>query len=177
MNRFSHRLTLVLFLALGMAALPALAGRGDDTDRKSKNGRAEATVGEVEVVIEYGRPQVKGRAIWGGLVPYGKVWRTGADEATTLAVSGPVTLEGESLPAGTYSLFTVPGESSWTVVVNRTAEQWGAYDYDEAQDVLRVEVEPSSHEPVEEMEIVIEGSEILVRWAELEVPVRIEAAP
>lgn len=176
----SHRtagLSLALIVTLTLVALPARAGRGDDAERKSKNGRTAATVDGVDVVIEYGRPMVKERTIWGSLVPYGKVWRTGADEATTLTVSGAVTIEGEPLAAGTYSLFTIPSASTWTVIVNDVAEQWGAYDYDEAHDVLRVEVEPRAHEPVEELEIAVEGSEILIRWAELEVPVRIGVAP
>jgi hypothetical protein len=94
---------LVLAL-LATLALPALAQRGDDANRKSKNGRLEATIGGVPVVIDYGRPQVRGREIWGALVPYGQVWRTGADEATTIAFTAPSRSRGRRWrPAGTRS--------------------------------------------------------------------------
>ncbi|RMG72406.1 MAG: DUF2911 domain-containing protein, partial [Bacteroidetes bacterium] len=98
------------------------------------------SIGTAEITINYGSPAAKGRTLWGDLVPYGAVWRTGANEATTFTVSQDVTIEGQTLPAGTYSLFTIPGESDWTIIFNKTAEQWGAYEYDEAADALRVKV-------------------------------------
>jgi hypothetical protein len=165
---------LALILAfLAAAAVPAFAQRGDDTNRRSKNGRLAATVDGVEVVVEYGRPQVRGREIWGALVPYGKVWRTGADEPTTISVGAPVEIEGESLPAGTYALFTIPGEERWTVIVNRNAKQWGAMSYDQAEDLLRVEVTPRPGEPVEELTFAAAEDGIVLQWAGLEVPIRI----
>lgn len=173
--RVRHLITLTLSLAL-VFSLAALAERGDDTDRASKNGLTEGQIDGVDVVVEYGRPKVKGRDIWGGLVPYGKVWRTGADEATTIQLSADVEVEGEPLPAGRYGLFTIPGEEQWTVVFNRVADQWGAFGYDDTEDVLRVEVEPRTAEHVEEMEFVIDGPELVLRWEELAVPIAIFAA-
>ena len=164
------------FVGTVMMGVPTLADRGDDADRKSKNGKLEATVDGVDVVVEYGRPQVRGRQVWGGLVPYGQVWRTGADEATTISFSGAVEVEGEALPAGTYSLFTIPGEEEWVVIFNRNPEQWGAYDYDEAQDALRVEVVPRDGDAVEELTFATGESGIVLRWAGLEVPIGIAAA-
>lgn len=166
----------VAAVALLAAALPLGAQRGDDSKRKSKNGLAEGTAGGAAVVVEYGRPKVGGREIWGSLVPYGKVWRTGADEATTIRFDRDVLVEGRQLAAGTYALFTIPTEAKWTVIFNRTAEQWGAYDYKESEDVLRVEVAPRAHEHVEELEFAIEGDAVLLRWAELEVPIAVRAA-
>lgn len=148
--------TLALALAV---ALPAFAGRGDDAKRKSKNGKTEGTIAGVAVTLEYGRPNVAGREIWGKLVPWGQVWRTGADEATTITFGKDVLVEGQKLAAGTYALFTIPGEGEWTVVFNRTAEQWGAYDYDAKQDALRVTVKPgATAAPVESLDFVIEGT-------------------
>lgn len=163
-------------VAMSLVALPAVAQRGDDTNRSSKNGRTEGVAAGAQVTIEYGRPSAGGREIWGALVPYGRVWRTGADEATTVTLDREVLVERERLPAGTYALFTIPKADSWTVIFNRVAQQWGAFRYDAGQDALRVEVKPRSHAPVETFEIAIESDTILLRWAELEVPVALAAA-
>lgn len=160
---------------LVLLAVPALGQRGDDTDRKSKNGLLEATVDGVDVVVEYGRPQARDREIWGELVPYEKLWRTGADEATTVTFDAPVRIEGEPLPAGKYALFTIPEEERWTVIFNREANQWGAYDYDAEKDALRVETTPRPGEPVEEMTFAATADGIVLQWAGLEVPVEITA--
>lgn len=164
-----------LAIAVGIA-LPALAQRGDDATRASKSGKAAGSIGGVTVTVEYGRPNVKGRAVWGGLVPYGKVWRTGADEATTIAFDKNVTVEGKPLAAGTYALFTIPGEKAWTVVFNKTAQQWGAFKYDSAQDALRVEVEPRPHAVTETLTFEIAGDEVVLRWEKLAVAFRVAAA-
>lgn len=171
-NPIVHALALITLLA----ALPALAERGDDSDRASKNGKTTGTVDGVSVTLEYGRPNVKGRTIWGGLVPYGKVWRTGADEATTITFSQDVMVEGQKLAAGTYGLFTIPGEKEWTVIFNQVADQWGAFGYDSGKDALRVTVEPRAHEMVESMDFVIEDGEVVLRWEKLAVPVSVRAA-
>jgi len=168
--------TLVLALALVLVALPALAQRGDDSDRVSKNGKVGGTIDGVTVTLEYGRPNVKERQIWGGLVPYGEVWRTGANEATTITFGSDVTVEGQPLAAGTYSLFTIPGEEEWTVIFNNTAQQWGAFKYDAGQDALRVTVQPRPHDMVESMDFQIEGGEVVLTWEKLAVPFTVAAA-
>jgi hypothetical protein len=169
-------LVLALALAVVLVALPALAQRGDDGDRVSKNGKAGGTIDGVTVTLEYGRPNVKEREIWGGLVPYGQVWRTGANEATTITFGADVTVEGQPLAAGTYSLFTIPGEEEWTVIFNKTAQQWGAYDYDAGQDALRVTVTPRPHDMVESMDFAVEGDEVVLTWEKLAVPFTVAAA-
>ncbi|RYZ29617.1 MAG: DUF2911 domain-containing protein [Sphingobacteriales bacterium] len=93
-----------------------------------------------KVSLTYSRPNVKERKIFGGIQPYGDVWRTGANWATTITFSEETTVEGNKVAAGTYSLFTIPGETEWTVILNKTAKQWGAYGYKEADDVLRFKV-------------------------------------
>lgn len=166
---------LAVALVISLLALPAAAERGDDSDRVSKNGKTTGSVDGVDVVLEYGRPNVREREIWGGLVPYGEVWRTGANEATTISFSDDVTVEGEPLAAGTYALFTIPGEEEWTVIFNDVAEQWGAYDYDAGQDALRVTVQPEAHDHVETMDFVIEDGEVVLRWEKLAVPFSVSA--
>ena len=91
------------------------------------------------ITIQYGQPSVKGRSIWGNLVPYGKVWRTGANETTSIEFSEDVKLEGQQVSKGKYALFTIPGEDEWTIILNKTIK-WGAFSYKQDEDVLRLNV-------------------------------------
>lgn len=161
--------TLFILLSLCLTAAPMLAERADDADRKSKNGKAEGTIDGVHVVVEYGAPQVRDREIWGDLVPFGEIWRTGADEATTITFDAPVTIQGKALAAGTYSLFTIPNKDSWTVIFNKEAKQWGHYKYDQSKDALRVEVKPKSHSQVEALTFAVKGNKVMLHWDELAV--------
>jgi Protein of unknown function (DUF2911) len=161
------------------AAAPASAipERKDDASRKSKNGHLVHTIGGVNVDVRYGRPSVAGRPVWGGLVAYGEVWRTGADEATTFAVDKDVLVQGQRLPAGVYALFTIPAESGpWTVVFNKTAAQWGAFSYDQAQDALRVQATPQPAEPMEAMDFVSAPDGVVLRWEKLALPITVAPA-
>lgn len=176
MHRFSKTGVLASLMAVALSLAPVWAQRGDDAERLSKNGKTQGSIDNVEITLEYGRPSVKGRKIWGGLVPYDRVWRTGADEATTLEVTSDIAVEGQVLPAGVYSLFTIPGEAEWTVIFNTVSEQWGAFNYDETKDALRVAVTPQTAEFVESLELLIEDSEVILRWGELAVPFRISAS-
>jgi hypothetical protein len=166
---------LVVGLLLATLASAALVERGDDSNRKSKNGKTAGTIDGVEVTIEYGRPSVKERTVWGALVPFDKVWRTGADEATTITFSADVSIDGEALAAGTYALFTIPGEDEWTVIFNSEAEQWGAFNHDANKDVLRIQVWPQENEHVESMDFVIDQSSIVLRWEKVAVPFAVAA--
>ena len=103
-----------------------------------------------KVSLNYGRPNMNDRKIFGGLEPYGAVWRTGANGAPILTFTDEVSILGNKIPAGSYSLFTIPNKDMWTVILNKTAEQWGAYDYKEADDILRVEVKPTKINPTVE---------------------------
>ncbi|MEM6325896.1 MAG: DUF2911 domain-containing protein [Bacteroidota bacterium] len=132
--------TAALLLLAPTASAQDAPARGNDEARVSPNASVMQTIGTTNVTVHYGRPSVRGRDIFGGLEPYGQVWRTGANEATTISFSAPITIGGTEVPAGTYSLFTIPEETSWTVILNSTAEQWGAYGYDPAQDVARTTV-------------------------------------
>ncbi len=168
-----------IFAFLAVAALfvtsSASAQRADDTDRASKNGKTEATIDGVAMTLEYGRPNVNKREIWGSLVPLGEIWRTGANEATTAVFSKDVTVEGQALAAGTYSVFTIPGESEWTVIFNKVASQWGSFNYDPDQDALRVTVKPVEIEHVESMDFTVDGSTVMLRWEKVGVPFEVAA--
>lgn len=135
---------------------------------KKKASPAASASGEVDGVkikIDYHQPSAKGREIMGGLVPYDKVWRTGANDATTFEVSENVMIEGESLAKGKYALFTIPGEDEWTIIFNKNAKQWGAYDYNEEEDALRVTVPAESTEDfVETFNIAVEGGDVILSW-------------
>jgi len=103
-----------------------------------------------KITVTYSRPNMKGRKIFGALEPYDKVWRTGANSATVLKFTDDVTIEGKTIPAGEYGLFTIPNPKEWTVILNKTAKQWGAYTYNAADDVARFVVKPQAVKPAVE---------------------------
>ncbi|MEM1024468.1 MAG: DUF2911 domain-containing protein [Myxococcota bacterium] len=155
--------------------LDGIPARGDDAERKSKNGRLDHEAEGVKVVVTYGRPSVRGRKVWGGLVQYGKIWRTGADEATTITFTKDVRLDGKKVAAGTYALFTIPGKNEWTWILNRQAKQWGAYKYDASADVARVKAKPASGSMAEALLFEGRDGAVVLRWGKLSVPLAFEA--
>ena len=110
--------------------------------RISPKAAVMQTVGFTNVTIDYSRPGVKGRTIWGGLVPYNAVWRAGANEATKITFATDVKINGKKLKAGSYGFFTIPTAKNWTIIFNKVADQWGAFEYNDVEDALRVEVTP-----------------------------------
>jgi TolA-binding protein len=164
---------------LALLALPALAQVPVITPGPSPHASAGETIAVTEVAVTYSRPGVKGRKIWGGLVPYGEVWRTGANENTVVSFSTPVKVEGQSLPAGKYGLHAIPTESSWTVIFSRESGAWGSFSYDPKEDALRVTVTPQPSEFVERLlytfdDLKDDAATLSLRWEKLRVPVRIE---
>ena len=156
------------------ALVPAQAKPAEDkSKRPSPPAVVTTTVKGTDLTIDYSRPSAKGRPVFGDktLVPYGAVWRTGANEATTFTVTKAVKIEGQALPAGTYGLFTIPGPTEWTIVFNKTAKQWGAFKYDAAQDALRVRVKPKAlAQPVEQFTITADKSgKVALLWESTEV--------
>jgi len=152
--------------------------RDNTFPRVSPNATVSQTIGVTEVQIAYSRPSVRGRTIFGELVPFGEPWRTGANEATTFSVSTPVKIQGERLDAGTYAFFTIPGPDSWTLIFNEEADQWGAFGYDSNQDALRVNVEPESGESQEQMIFTFEdvtdtSGRVVLHWSDTRVPFEI----
>jgi hypothetical protein len=142
------------------------------------------TIGITDVTVSYSSPGVKGRKIWGGLVPYDKVWRAGANEATKITFGSDVLIEGKKLPAGSYGLFVIPREKEWTVIFNKVADQWGAFEYNESQDALRINVtaqQGNFHEWLDftfsDMSVNTHGKNtgtLNLNWEKIKLPVKIE---
>ncbi len=144
--------------ALALLASPLLAQEAAPVPRVPISPRAaeEIAVGPGKMRVEYGRPFARGRKIFGGLVPWGKVWRTGANAATTLVTDVDVTLGGVVVPKGTWTLYTLPGEKEWKLIVNRQTGQWGT-DYKADRDLVRVPLQVGSvATPVERFTIALE---------------------
>lgn len=165
------------FLMIGFLSLPAIAQeRGNDEARVSPNATVGQTIGTTEVLVTYGRPGVRNRDIFGGLVAFGEVWRTGANESTVIVLSDDVMIEGEEVPEGTYSIYTIPGEDEWTIILNEKLS-WGT-QYDESMDFARVTVEPEDSFNAEQMMIYFEDvseneGELIIHWDDTRVPVTI----
>lgn len=163
--RNSFKTILLTFLAF----TTALAFAQGDKKPTSPPAKAEGKAGAATITIDYHQPSARGRKIMGGLVPYGEVWRTGANKTTTITVSAPVKIEGADLAAGTYGFFTIPGESEWTIIVNKGIE-WGAYTYKPADDVLRVKVKPTKTDAfVETFNISVVNGQVILKWENTQV--------
>lgn len=170
--------TLLTFA--GILAVSVLFAQMDKSKRPSPPETASGTVAGSNITINYSSPAVKGRKIWGGLVPYDKVWRTGANEATIFETSKDIKVEGKELKAGKYSLYTIPGENQWTFIFNSKTGQWGinkdgSASDDPASDVLRVTVKPRKSASFNErMKFVVNKKGFALDWENLEVPVSIK---
>ncbi|HEV7919653.1 MAG TPA: DUF2911 domain-containing protein [Thermoanaerobaculia bacterium] len=161
-----------------LAALPIITTAQLKLPRPSPKQTITQSVGLTDITISYSRPGVKGRSIWGSLVPYGQVWRTGANEATTIQFSTDVTVGGKQLPAGTYSLHTIPGRDSWLIVLNSDTNLWGSFDFDPAKDLLRFEAKPEAAPFTEWLTFDFadpgpETAKIVLRWEKIAVPFQV----
>lgn len=170
---------LTFALLFGLYVTQDVNGQERTTDRVwvSPNAAVSQTIGLTEVSLTYGRPGVRDREIFGGLVPFDEVWRTGANESTAITFSGDVLFEGEHVEEGTYSLYTIPGEDSWTIIINNKLS-WGT-EYDESEDVLRVDVDAEDSHFLEQMMIYFENisedsGDLIIHWADTKVSVQIE---
>jgi len=143
LNRISIYLSYVFIISLSIQACA----------QKSPQANTEKKVNGVTIKIDYHSPSVRDRIIWGDLVPYDQVWRTGANNATTFEVDKEVTIANKTVPAGKYALFTIPKKGApWVVILNKEADQWGAYNYNESEDLMRFTVEAKRQvEMTEEM--------------------------
>jgi hypothetical protein len=161
-------------------AAPAPAPMPPPLPRPSPNATVSQSIGITEVTVHYSRPGVKGRPIWGKLVPYGEVWRTGANENTTIRFSTSVRIDGKELPAGLYGLQTIPGADDWTIILSRDADQWGAFSYKPDHDALRFHAKPAAAGAAQEWMTfdfadLSDSSAVLeLRWERLVVPFKIE---
>ena len=166
---------LLAILLVALVVTPAAMAQ-EQKPKASPAATATGKAGGATVTINYSSPSVNGRTIWGDLVPYGQVWRAGANEATTVTFDKDVMVEGKPLAAGTYSFYTIPGEDKWTVIFNKTAKQWGT-QYDEGQDALRITVTPRKA-PImnERLKYDVNNTGLLLSWENMEVPVKITAS-
>ena len=137
---------------------------------------ATGKIDDATITIKYSSPGVKGRTIWGELVPYDVVWRSGANAATTISTDKDLIIDGKTLPAGTYSFSTIPREDkAWIAIFNKNTDTWGAFDYDEKDDVLRIESQPrKSDEMTERLTYTIADDAILLIWENLLLPIPVE---
>lgn len=143
-----------------------------EDDLPSPRKEMKGELNKVNVTVNYGSPSTKGRTIFGSLVPYGEVWRTGANEATRFTIDTDILINEKQLPAGTYGLFTVPNKDSWEVIFNETADQWGAYEYNPGKDVLRVNVQPFQRDSSSKtLEFVLAPGALQLRWDKLVLPI------
>jgi hypothetical protein len=163
--------TAFTFVFTALLSLTGFSQKKIASPRDSVNGK----IGKANIIINYGSPSVKGRVIWGDLVSYGKVWRAGANEATTFTCDQAITVEGKTLPAGSYGFFVIPSENEWTIIFNKTAIQWGDYEYKEKTDALRVMVKAKKSSSMNERLLYkVTASGISLLWENLEVPVSIK---
>jgi hypothetical protein len=130
-------------LCLGVVAVMNAAQQQDKSKRPSPPAKAECKLAGANVTIDYSSPRMKGRTIYGTLVPYGQVWRLGANEATTLTTDANLTIGGKDVPAGTYTLFAVPDQDKWTLVISKKTGEWGTPYPGESEDLARVEMKVS----------------------------------
>jgi hypothetical protein len=170
--------SFLMMSALLMSSI--LWAQGDKASRPSPPATATGKINGATITINYSSPSVKGRKVWGELVPYGKVWRAGANEATIFETDKNITVEGKPLPAGKYSLYATPGEDEWTIMFNSETGQWGIKrtgetTRDAAKDVLAVKVKPRKSATMNErLAYDVTNDGFVLRWENVEVPVSIK---
>ena len=179
MDRSQTSLSLILACILALSA-GAASAQTVTLPRASPHATLNQTFGISQVTIDYHRPRVNDREIWGALVPWDTVWRAGANDNTTITFSHPVQVEGKDLAAGTYGLHMIPGQDRWTVIFSSNSTSWGSFTYNEEEDVLRVKVQPQGAEFAEWLgygfeDLGANGATAYLHWEKVKVPFRVEA--
>jgi hypothetical protein len=163
---------VMLFVAL--VSLVAFVSKAQEKPA-SPPATAEGTIDGAKITINYSAPSARGRKMIGEKDPYGKVWRTGANKATTFEVSKNVKIEGKDLPAGKYALFTIPGETEWVIIFSKNPNQSGAFDYNEKEDALRVTVKSTkTTQFVETFNIAVEKDKVTMKWENFAVSFKVK---
>ena len=176
---------LVFFLAVAALTLGAGAALAQlpplNLPQASPQASVEQQIGLTDITISYHRPAVNKRTVWGELVPYGQVWRAGANENTTIEFSSPVTVGGKSIPAGTYGLHMLPTDKDWSVMLSSTSTAWGSFSYDEKEDVVRFSATPKPADFEERLEYRFENPtensvDVVMQWEKLSVsfPIKVD---
>jgi hypothetical protein len=164
--------TLAIMAMLFSASL--VYAQQDKSKRASPPVQIKGKVGKVDVTIDYSSPAVNGRSVFGSLVPYGQVWRTGANEATWIELSAPLKVQGQVLAAGKYAIFTIPDKDEWTVIFNSNWNQWGSYSYKDSENVLTVKAKPAKVNNVEKFTIELgKDGTMSISWADVKVDVKL----
>jgi len=150
-----------------------------DLPRQSQHAGVMQRIGITDITVNYHRPLANGRPIWGKLVPYGEVWRAGANENTTITFSDPVTIEGQPLDKGTYGLHMIPGETQWTVIFSKNSTSWGSFSYDQGEDALRVSVKPQAADAHDALaydfdDVKPDSTVVTMRWDKVAVPFKVQ---
>ncbi|MEP5613163.1 MAG: DUF2911 domain-containing protein [Cyclobacteriaceae bacterium] len=157
-------------LCMGLLLVFATQAQQDKSKRPSPPAEVKKEINGTTVTVNYSKPSKRGRTIFGELEPYGKVWRTGANESTWIEFSNEVKVEGKKLAAGRYGLFTIPGADEWVIIFNSVSDKWGAFSYKEKDDVLRVTVKPSKTTLTEVFDISIsDDGNVVLAWDETQV--------
>jgi len=149
-----------------------------NTPRQSQHAVVSQRLGITDITVTYHRPLVNDRKVWGTLVPYGQVWRAGANENTTIYFSDPVTIEGQPLEKGTYGLFMIPTENEWTIIFSKNYTSWGAFTYDQKEDALRVTVKPQTSDFHNALaydfdQVKPDSTLVTLRWEKMAVPFKV----
>jgi hypothetical protein len=178
MSGHRSRVAILLLPFLLLAAGAAAQVPGLTAPEASPAATASQVVGLTELSVSYHRPATNGRAVWGALVPYGQVWRAGANENTTVSFSTPVTVNGTALAAGTYGVHMIPAAGDWTVIFSRETGAWGSFSYDEKEDAARVTAKPEAAPHQERLgysfdEPTADSVVLAMRWEKLRVPLAI----
>jgi len=168
-------------LVLVLSAVPSLSFAQSfvlDLPRPSQHAVVTQRIGVTDITISYHRPLVNGRKVWGGLVPYGQPWRAGANENTTITFTTPVSVEGQTLAAGTYGLHMIPNENQWIVAFSKMNTAWGSFSYNQAEDALRVTVKPATSDFHDALtydfdDLKADSAVVTLRWERLAVPVKV----
>ncbi len=175
-SRFASAAVLAVLLLVTLQPEAVAQERASELPRLSPSASVGQMIGITEVTVTYGRPSVRGREVFGELVPFDRVWRTGADEATVIQFADPVTVGGAEIAPGAYALFTIPGEEEWTVILNDEPNQWGAYNYETDRNVHTFTVTPEAASFRELMTFTFDGvtsneATLTLHWDELRVPI------
>ncbi len=169
---------LFCLLIAGLSASSSAQSFVLDLPDQSQRAEISQRIGITNVTIKYHRPLAKDRKIWGGLVPYGAVWRAGANINTTITFSDPVAIEGQPLAAGTYGLHMIPNADEWTVIFSKNATSWGSFTYDQAEDALRVNVKPKAADMHNALtydfdELAPDSAVVTLAWEKVSVPFKV----
>jgi Protein of unknown function (DUF2911)/Tetratricopeptide repeat len=180
-----HKLSLLVLFAgvLSVAGIcPAQTATGEtlmlNLPRQSQHALVTQRIGITDITINYHRPLANGRQIWGKVVPYGQVWRAGANENTIITFTDPVTIEGQALDKGTYGLHMIPGESEWTVIFSKNSAAWGSFTYKQDEDALRVKVKSQTADLHDALaydfdDVKPDSTVVTMRWEKVAVPFKV----